>query len=431
MIMKYKEVLDFLYSQLPMYQRVGGKAFKKNLDNIKRLTKYDNDSHLGFKSVHVAGTNGKGSVSHLLASILQASGYKVGLYTSPHLKSYRERIRINGVPISREEVVDYVSLRLDLFREVRPSFFEMTVAMAFHYFRKSEVDIAVIETGLGGRLDSTNVITPLVSVITNIGFDHTQFLGDSLPQIASEKAGIIKRGVPVVVGETSKDTRPVFEEKAEELDADIYFADDLYEIEGFEIDSDNMRVFDVYKCNRLVYDCVRCDLLGDYQFRNIITTLKTLELLSPKYIFLDSSVLSGLANVHANTGFTGRWQVLSYKPYIVADTAHNLAGLSYTVAQLRDLHYKKLHVVLGLTSDKMAENVLRLFPSDACFYLTKADVPRAMSLEDLAKGAEALDLKFKVYDSVATAFETAKSQLAHDDVLYVGGSTFVVAEVLP
>ncbi len=428
--MNYQQTLDFLYSQLPMYQRVGTTAFKKNLNNIKKLTAQDEHSQTNFKSIHIAGTNGKGSVSHILASVLQEAGYKVGLYTSPHLKSYRERIRINGKMIPRNEVVKYVTDRKQLFENVKPSFFEMTVAMAFYYFAKQKVDFAIIETGLGGRLDSTNIITPILSVITNIGFDHTQFLGNTLKEIASEKAGIIKNNVPVVIGETQSETQNVFLEKAKSSNAPIYFADNNFSYQYSPQKINRKQVFNIYKNKELVFENLQTDLLGIYQRKNIITALQALEVLSNEIDIDKTAIYKGLAAVQVNTGFAGRWQILKTKPLIIADTAHNAEGLRETVGQINSLIFNKLHIVMGMVNDKNTKGVLELFPSDAEYYFTKANVPRAMPAEQLANLAKSEGLKGKVYNTVAEAFTAAKNDSTPEDLIYVGGSTFVVAEVL-
>lgn len=428
--MNYQEVLDFLYSQLPMYQSVGPIAFKKDLGNIKKLTEFDGRPEQKFDSIHIAGTNGKGSVSHILASVLQEAGYKVGLYTSPHLKSYRERIRINGRMISEDAVTQYVNERIELFNNVKPSFFEMTVAMAFHYFAKEKVDFAVVETGLGGRLDSTNIIRPLLSVITNIGYDHTQFLGDTLEQIAFEKAGIIKQNVPAVIGEAQSETRSVFLENADIKNAPLYFADYTFSADYSFMSTDYKQILNIYKGGELYYENLHTDLIGIYQRKNIITALQALEVLGEGYSVSREAVYKGLANVQANTGFAGRWQVLGFNPLIIADTAHNKEGLKETLKQVEMTPHKQLHVVLGTVNDKTLDTLLPLFPAEAKYYFTQAKVPRAMPTESLSAAAATQGLKGKSYDSVAEAYTSARTNAAREDMIYVGGSTFVVAEVL-
>lgn len=405
--MTYQETVNWLFNQLPMYQRQGKSAYKADLSNTILLA-----SHLGnpedkFKSIHVGGTNGKGSCSHMIASILQEAGYKVGLYTSPHLKDYRERIKINGVEISEEFVVDFVEEH-KLFLETHQfSFFEMTVGLAFDYFAKEQVDIAVIEVGLGGRLDSTNIITPELSIITNIGFDHVQFLGNTLPKIAFEKAGIIKPDIPIVIGESHEETKPVFNDKAKDVDAPIYFADDFDTVD---------------------YDS---DLKGSYQKKNIQTVVTAIKIIDSKgFEVSDENLKSGLKNVVKNTGLLGRWQVLSESPKVICDTAHNKEGLSYTMEQLSQETFDKLHVVFGVVNDKNVNDILPLLPEDAMYYLAKPNIQRGMSVEKLAEYFTSYDYNFLSFDSVTLAYNTAKTEASNNDVIYVGGSTFVVAEVI-
>lgn len=430
--MEYKEVINFLFSQLPMYQRDGKAAYKANLDNTIALDKHFNHPHKNFKSIHIAGTNGKGSVSHILASVLQEQGYKVGLYTSPHLKDFRERIKINGEMISEKAVVDFVKNNKEIIKELTPSFFEITVAMAFDYFSNEKIDYAVIEVGMGGRLDSTNIISPELSIITNIGFDHTQFLGDTLEKIAIEKAGIIKENTSVIIGETQVETKEIFLIKAGEKNSSIYFADEYFNIEYALIDKDNKQVFNVrnYK-NQIVYEKLKIDLLGLYQKKNTITALKALEILSEKYIAISlSSIYKGFENVVSNTGLMGRWQCLGNNPLIICDTAHNKEGLSYVLSQLKNIAYKELHIVLGTVDDKNVDEILKLFPKDASYYFTRASIPRALDQNILFEKAKNAGLQGHVFNTVKSAYTSAKKNAGSNDMIFIGGSTFIVAEVV-
>jgi dihydrofolate synthase/folylpolyglutamate synthase len=405
--MTYKETINWLFSQLPMYQRQGKTAFKKDLTNILALAKHLNNPEKKFKSIHIAGTNGKGSTGHMLASILQEAGYKVGLYTSPHLKDFRERIKINGICIRKNCVSNFVKKNKTFLEAQGLSFFEMTVGMAFDYFAKKKVDIAIIEVGLGGRLDSTNIITPEISIITNIGYDHTQFLGNTLSEIAYEKAGIIKRGIPVVIGETHKETLPVFKEKAAQLNSKLFIAE-----------NDN---------NKLPPS----DLKGEYQTHNIKTVLTSVSILKELGWHIDSdNIQKGLLHVVKNTGLLGRWQVLQLQPKIICDTAHNKEGLQYTLKQLAKENYHNLHIVLGVVNDKNLATILPLFPKKATYYFCKAKVPRALDAALLAQKAKTYKLTGNTYPSVNDALKQAKINAGIDDVIYIGGSTFVVAEIV-
>lgn len=404
--MTYKETTDWMFRQLPMFQTQGATAYKKDLTNTHLLMEQLNHPEFKFKSIHVAGTNGKGSTSSMIASILQEAGYKVGLYTSPHLKDFRERIRINGEMISEEAVVDFIDENKSFFEKNQLSFFEMTVGLAFDSFAKERVDVAVIEVGMGGRLDSTNVITPLVSVITNIGFDHTQFLGDTLPKIAFEKAGIIKKNSPVVIGEYTVETKSVFEKKAIVEDASIYFA------------QDNSEVF---------YECA---LKGDYQKQNMKTVLKTVELLQNTFEISEPHIQNGFKNVISNTGLLGRWQILNEKPFAVADTAHNAHGLKIVLNQIQKYEFKTLHIVLGVVNDKDLDLILPLFSKEANYYFSKPNIPRGLEATELQEKAATFGLVGKVYSSVSEAYACALSTAAENDFIYVGGSTFVVAEII-
>ncbi|WP_298780586.1 folylpolyglutamate synthase/dihydrofolate synthase family protein [uncultured Polaribacter sp.] len=402
--MNYQQTLDWMFAQLPMYQREGKTAFKKNLTNILAFSKELNYPEKKFKSIHVGGTNGKGSTSHMLASILQEAGYKVGLYTSPHLKNFTERIRINGSEIPKRKVSSFIKKYKDFLEEQKLSFFEMTVGLAFNYFADEKVDIAIIEVGLGGRLDSTNIIKPEVSVITNIGLDHTQFLGETLPEIAFEKAGIIKNETPVIIGERQLDVERVFIKKAKEENSRIFFASD--EIIDFPT-----------------------DLLGDYQKSNSKTAVKAIKELKG-FKVLKENISDGLLNVVRNTNLKGRWQILQHKPKVICDTAHNAEGLKIVLNQLKKEEYKQLHIVLGVVSDKKLEEVLPFFPKDASYYFCKPNIPRGLSEEVLQLESLKFQLKGEKYSSVKKALKKALSNANQYDTIYIGGSTFVVAEII-
>ena len=404
--MTYQETTAWLFSQLPMFQMQGASAYKKDLTNTLLLVEHLQHPETKFKSIHVAGTNGKGSTSSMIASILQEAGYKVGLYTSPHLKDFRERIRINGEMISEDFVVDFVAQNKSFFEANQLSFFEMTVGLAFDYFAKEQVDVALIEVGMGGRLDSTNVITPLVSVITNIGFDHTQFLGDTLSKIATEKAGIIKSNVPVVIGEYSEETKPVFIAKAKSENAPIYFAQENLEV---------------------TYECA---LLGDYQVHNKKTVLQSIELLQSQFKIEENHIKLGLKNVIQNTGLLGRWQILKQKPLTVCDTAHNSHGLKIVLNQIQKHSFETLHIVLGVVNDKDLDSILPLFPKNANYYFCKPNVPRGLDAEILKQKASHFSLFGKVFNSVSEAYGEAVNLAKDSDFIYIGGSTFVVAEIV-
>jgi len=402
--MTYKEILDWMFVQLPMYQNDGSTAFKKDLTNILALSKELDFPEQKFKSIHVAGTNGKGSTSHMLASILQEAGYKVGLYTSPHLKNFTERIRINGVEISEEKVTEFINGNKAFLEQQKMSFFEMTVGLAFDYFASEKVDIAIIEVGLGGRLDSTNCITPEVTVITNIGLDHTQFLGETLPEIAFEKAGIIKKNIPVVIGEEQAAVKSVFIAKAAKESAPIYFASDA---SGTYIS----------------------DLLGDYQIQNSKTAAAAIKRLEG-YQVSKENIKNGLLNVVKNTNLKGRWQVLQEHPKLICDTAHNKEGLAIVLNQLKKQPFKKLHIVLGVVADKKLETILPLFPSSADYYFCKPAISRGLSEAILEANAKKFNLIGEKYSSVKLALKSALLNANQQDIIYAGGSTFVVAEII-
>ena len=405
--MTYSETIEWMFAQLPMYQRQGSTAFKKDLTNSLLLAEALDNPHRKFKSIHVAGTNGKGSTSHMVASILQEAGYKVGLYTSPHLKDFRERIKINGEMIPEGDVVTFIKNQKPFFEANKVSFFEMTVGMAFYYFAKEEVDIAVIEVGLGGRLDSTNIITPEVSVITNIGLDHTQFLGTTLPEIASEKAGIIKNNIPVVIGEYQEEVMDVFISKALEMNASLKLATDMVKEE------------------------YATDLKGTYQKKNRITAVAAIkEIASNGFEISERAIRSGLMNVVQNTQLLGRWQVIHENPKAICDTGHNKEGLTYVMKQLSEESYDHLHLVMGVVNDKELEGVLPMFPKDATYYFCRPNIPRGLDASLLQDKAAKFDLKGLVYNSVEEAYKTALTNANENDLVFVGGSTFVVAEVV-
>lgn len=405
--MNYTDTVNWMFQQLPMYQNKGNSAFKKDLTNTINLAKHLNHPEGRFKSIHVGGTNGKGSTSHMLASVLQESGYKVGLYTSPHLKDFRERIRINGNVISKQFVISFIKRNKIFLEANRLSFFEMTVGMAFDYFAKQKIDVAIIEVGLGGRLDSTNIITPELSIITNIGLDHTQFLGDTLPKIAAEKAGIIKNNIPVVIGETHPETKPVFISKSEETNSKIFFAD------------------------KSIDEVLESDLKGSYQIHNIKTVMQSVKILKTLDFKMSNKDLKiGLLNVIANTGLQGRWQILDNAPKTICDTAHNKEGLTYVMQQLQNEEYNKLHIVFGVVNDKDLDSIIPLLPKEATYYFCKPDVQRGLNIEVLKDTFEKNELFGNSYNSVNEALANAKSNANKDDLIYVGGSTFVVAEVV-
>lgn len=413
-----------------MFTRIGSAAIKKDLTNTIALCKALNNPQDKLVCIHVAGTNGKGSTSHMLASILQEAGYKTGLYTSPHLSDFRERIKINGKLIPEQNVVDFVQQHKELFEQIEPSFFEWTVALCFDYFAKEKVDIAIIETGLGGRLDSTNIIKPVLSVITNIGWDHMDMLGDTLPKIASEKAGIIKSTIPVVIGEYQEETFPVFMEKAKLEKSEIILAMQHVNVLYFK-SSVQQAAFDVQFQFGLYWKNVFCDLNGLYQEKNIRTVLACLEpIRKAGFQFTEKHVRNALESVKRNTGLMGRWQILGKNPSIICDTGHNVNGIEYVVNQINMQEYQNLHMVIGMVKDKDIKKVLALLPKNAEYYFTKANIPRALSENELQQQAIEFSLKGKTYPSVAEALEAAQKNASSYDLIFIGGSTFVVAEVV-
>ena len=428
--MNFEETLDWMFNKLPMYQRIGGAAYKADLNNTIDLLQLLGNPHHNFKSVHIAGTNGKGSTSHMLASVFQEAGYKTGLYTSPHLRDFRERIRINGEMIPQENVVAFIEAHKQEFEKMELSFFEMTVGMAFDYFAKEHVDIAIVEVGMGGRLDSTNLITPELSVITNIGLDHVKFLGDTLEKIAGEKAGIIKPNIPVVIGETQPETHKVFEDKAAEGQSPIIFADQKFDCNKVFIEARDHQCFDIWKDNELYLEAVEIPLMGNYQKKNLTTVICALDQLKDQFSLDERVIRDGIANVILNTHLMGRWQILGHDPLIVADTGHNEAGIREVISQLAEMSYNKLHFVIGMVNDKDIDHVLQLLPHNCEYYFCKADIPRGLDANILAEKAFEYGLRGEVYPSVRSAYQSAINAANIDDVVFVGGSNFTVAEII-
>ena len=427
--MTYKETLDFLFRSLPMFSRVGESAFKKDLTNTLRLCEFIGNPQQKLKTIHIAGTNGKGSTSHMLASILQTAGYKTGLYTSPHLKDFRERIKVNGMMCEEQFVVDFTKRIRPLIDEIEPSFFEITVAMAFEYFVHHKVDIAVIEVGLGGRLDSTNIITPELSVITNIGWDHMNMLGDSLEKIAFEKAGIIKQNIPVVIGESIDESRPVFEQKAKELSAAIIFAQEKNYVADWKYEHHQLMV-EVSEISNYERTTYHLDLPGIYQTKNLLTVLEAAHLLHLKGWNTDKNIIQkALPHVKHLTGLHGRWEVIQQHPIIVLDVAHNVDGMKQIAEQLKHSDYQHLHIVIGMVKDKEVEKVLELLPHHATYYFSKAQIPRALNEENLKQKAESFGLKGEAFSTVNIALQSAITNADKKDMILVCGSVFVVGEV--
>ncbi|GAB3223470.1 folylpolyglutamate synthase/dihydrofolate synthase family protein [Hymenobacter seoulensis] len=430
--MTYQQTLDYLYQQLPMFQRVGEAGYKPGLGNTETLAVAMGNPERKFRSVHVAGTNGKGSSSNLLAAILQAAGYKVGLYTSPHLKEFTERIKVNGHDLEPDYLVAWVARWRGLFEQVQPSFFEMCVALAFDYFAEQQVDIAIVEVGLGGRLDSTNIIRPLVSLITNISYDHQNLLGTTLPQIAREKAGIIKRGIPAIISQTQPEVANVFQDKAREEGAPLLFADAHYHAELLAppAPETGLQQLRIMQEGKPYLEDVTLSLAGDYQRLNLPGVLAVLaELRTQGFLIPEAAVREGLRDVRRLTGFVGRWTILSQKPLVVCDTGHNEAGIRFITQQLARLPYHQLHIVLGVVNDKDVSKMLALLPQEATYYFCQANIPRAMPAADLAKQAALLGLQGQVLGPVPAAVAAARAAAAPDDVVFIGGSTFVVAEI--
>ena len=419
-----------MFNKLPMYQLIGGAAYKADMNNTIQLLNLLDNPQNNFKTVHVAGTNGKGSVSHMLASVFQEAGYKTGLYTSPHLRDFRERIRINGEMIPEENVMQFMEAYKDKFETMDLSFFEMTVGMAFDYFSKEKIDIAIVEVGMGGRLDSTNIITPELSVITNIDFDHMKFLGDTRAKIAYEKAGIIKPCIPVVIGETHPETQQVFIDKAQECNSPILFADQVFDCDKIHIESYTEQKYDVWKNSELYMEALEIPLMGNYQQKNLTTVMCALDLLRNKFDLSEDIIRDGIAKVIRNTHLMGRWQILCKDPLTIADTGHNVAGIKEVVLQLAEMQYNKLHFVLGMVNDKDIDSVLQLLPHSAEYYFCKADIPRGLDANILAQKAFDLGLRGQVFESVSHAYRSAINNAHFGDVVFIGGSNFTVAEVV-
>ena len=428
--MNYADTTNWMFNKFPMYQKLGAAAYKPDLGNIVELLDFLGNPQNNFKTVHVAGTNGKGTVSHTLASIFQECGYKTGLYTSPHLRDFRERIRINGQVIPEQNVIDFIGNNKKKFEEMQLSFFEMATGMAFDYFAKEKVDIAIIEVGLGGRLDSTNVIKPELSVITNISLDHVAMLGNTLAEIAAEKAGIIKPNTPVVIGETQTETKDVFINKAKECNAPIFFADQIVDCDKIHIESLDYQKFDIWKDNELYIEAVEFPLLGYYQKKNLATVICAIEQLKDKFNIEKKDIVNGLEYVVKNTNLMGRWQILGRQPLVIADTGHNVGGVKEIVMQLSDMSFRKLHFVLGCVNDKDIDGILHLLPHYADYYFCKADLPRGLDANILAAKAAEAGLRGAVYESVQQAYNSALNNAHFDDVVFVGGSNFTVAEVI-
>ncbi|KAA6327590.1 Folylpolyglutamate synthase [termite gut metagenome] len=425
--MSYQDTLNYLYDNVPMFQQVGGVAYKEGLANTYELDTYFSHSHTLYKTIHIGGTNGKGSCSHTLSAILQKAGYKTGLYTSPHLIDFRERIRVNGQPITEEYVVRFVEQHRSFFEHLHASFFELTTAMALRYFADSRVDVAVIEVGLGGRLDCTNIICPDISVITNISFDHTQFLGNALEEIAAEKAGIIKQNTPVVIGEMVMETKPVFVRAAEKRDAPIIFAEEENLLLSAETDEENHRI--IYHTD--LYGTFSGEMEGFYQLKNTNTLLSVINQLKKKgYRITSKNVHDGFAHVTELTGFSGRWQRLANRPTLVCDGGHNVAGIAYIVNQLKKEKFHQLHFVIGMVNDKDINGILSLLPQNALYYFTKACIPRALPENELMRAAHSIRLKGDSYPDVIAAVRAARGKSRPDDFIFVGGSMFLVGDLL-
>lgn len=430
--MTYKETVKFLEKAFPAYHKIGPAAYKADLSKTERLMAHLGHPERSFRSVHVAGTNGKGSVCHLLASILHRSGLKVGLFTSPHLLDFRERIRINGEMVPHDFVVEFVERNRPFFKSESLSFFEMTTGMAFAYFAQQQVDIAVVEVGLGGRLDSTNVITPLLSVITNIGLDHTQFLGNTLPDIAAEKAGIIKAGVPVVIGQTQPKTQPVFDAVAQRQHAPIIYADKMYRLVATKSDDSlDMLTFDFKEGRQVLYTKLRSPLAGSYQHKNLVTALAAVEQLKKQgYVITEDDIRQGVEHVVSDTGLHGRWEVCGTNPTIICETAHNVDGIRAMLAKLNTIVFRRLHIIYGCVSDKDYSTILTLFPKDAVLYFTQPSCPRALSCTTLRDNAERLGITGLCYDEVSQAIEAARLHAGDNDLILITGSIFLVADAM-
>ena len=426
----FAEVIEYLYARLPMFTRDGATAINPGLEVVTQLCQAIGNPQNKIKTLHIAGTNGKGSSSHMLASVLGASGYKTGLYTSPHLVDFRERIRVNGQMIPEQDVVDFVNENLSLIEDLKPSFFEVTVAMAFNYFSKVAVDIAVIEVGLGGRLDSTNIITPELSLITNIGMDHMNILGDTLEEIAAEKAGIIKAGIPAIISEKQEDISHVFRNKAKEAHAELIFAEDKYTTHQVEKRSEGLYITVETKEDESSHIWFT-DLAGSYQKKNIIGVLTAIDKLNQiGFTIGEEDIKKGLANVQSSTGLMGRWQTLSLNPHVICDTGHNEDGIKVVLQNIATTNFNKLHFIMGAMRDKDLKHILPLLPKNATYYFAAPDMPRALPSNDLAELAHSYGLNGNPYNSISNAFDSAIKAYQENDLIFVGGSTFVVAELL-
>ena len=423
--MTYEETTEYLFNCAPLFQQVGSSAYKEGLENSFLLDAHFGHPHRNYRTIHIAGTNGKGSTSHTIAAILQAAGYKVGLYTSPHLIDFRERIRVNGKPVSKQFVIDFVEKERSFFEPLHPSFFELTTAMAFLYFAQEKVDVAIIEVGLGGRLDCTNIITPDACIITNISPDHTQFLGNTLAKIASEKAGIIKKNIPVIIGETTSETKEVFTRKATIEEAPIIFAEEEQHLQNAQPHEGGI----TYTTAK--YGIIEAELSGSYQIKNTNTILAALRILKQKgYNISDENIKKGFSNVTASTGLMGRWQKIGEKPAIVCDAGHNIGGIRYIVEQLSQQKCHTMRIIFGMVNDKDISSVLAMMPRNATYYFTQASVKRALEAEELASKALEYNLKGSCYPTVAAALEAAKKDALPEDFIFVGGSCFIVADLL-
>jgi dihydrofolate synthase/folylpolyglutamate synthase len=432
-VQNYKQAEEYIFSQLPMFHRIGAAAYKNNLDGTIALSKLCGKPELKFPSIHIAGTNGKGSVANMLASILQEAGYKTGLFTSPHLKDFRERLRVNGEMIPKQRVVAFIAKHQTNFETLQPSFFELSFAMAMQYFADQKVDIAVVETGMGGRLDSTNIVRPILSIITNISYDHMQFLGNTLQKIAVEKSGIIKPNVDVLIGKSQVETQEIFINTAKNLKSQIKFADKVYKTANFNFSHIKPygSVFTMLKNGAPLHKDCYSPLSGYYQKENLQTIFAAVDILRKQdYNINDFALFDGIGNVTRNTGLKGRWQVLHRNPLTICDTAHNEAGIASALAQIATLNFKKLHFVIGMVEDKDIKKILSFLPKNAVYYFCKPNIPRGLNQNTLAKRASGFDLQGKSYETVKEAYRAASAAANFDDLVFVGGSTFVVAEVV-
>lgn len=434
MIHTYSEAIDYLYSQMPVFHRDGATAYKPGLERITKLCAILNLDKLDFKTIHIAGTNGKGSVSHGLASVLQTSGYKTGLFTSPHLVDFTERVKVDGENMDKEMVVQFINQSAQAIQEVQPSFFELVTALALWYFKIKQVDIAVIETGLGGKLDSTNIISPILSVITNISYDHIDLLGDTLEKIAIEKAGIIKSNVPLVVGQTQAETEPIFINTAQKLNSPVYFADKLLKVANAKVTNEFKQKISVIANDLSVKEHegdYLIDLQGVYQQKNILTMLTAIDQLKKQNITITHEHIKlGLSSIVENTGLLGRWQVINQHPYTVLDTGHNEDGIRHVVEQLNTIPHDKIHIIFGMVADKDINKVLSLLPKEAIYYFTKAPGPRALNEHLLQEQSKQYQLKGNTFETVEDAYKAASCNAQSDDIIYIGGSTYLVGRFL-